>query len=34
VLLAPTVLFVTALAAYIPARRASHTNPMQALRCE
>jgi predicted permease len=34
VLVASIVLLVTGLAAYIPARRASRTNPMQALRCD
>ena len=34
VLVASTVLIVTTLAVYIPARRASRTNPMQALRCD
>jgi len=34
VLVAPVVLAVTFLAAYIPARRASRINPMQALRHE
>jgi macrolide transport system ATP-binding/permease protein len=33
-LVAPIVLAVTFLAAYIPARQASRVNPMQALRCE
>jgi macrolide transport system ATP-binding/permease protein len=34
VLVAPIVLAVTFLSSYIPARRASRVNPMDALRCE
>ena len=33
-LVAPIVLAVTFLSSYIPARRASRANPMDALRCE